>query len=69
MNNIWIAIPAYTGTIHLGTMRCLINDMLKLAERGDRVTIFDECGNAMIAHARSLMVAKFSGRWHASYLA
>lgn len=57
--NVWIAIPAYTGTIHLGTMRSLITDMLMLVERGDRVHIFDESGNAMIADCRALIVAKF----------
>lgn len=57
--HVWIAIPAYTGTIHLGTMRSIISDMLLLAERGDRVTIFDESGNAMIGDCRGLIVAKF----------
>lgn len=57
--HVWIAIPAYTGQVHLGTMRSVISDMLKLAERGDRVTIFDESGNAMIADCRGLIVAKF----------
>lgn len=57
--NVWIAIPAYTGQIHLGTMRSLITDMLSLADRGDKVTIFDESGNAMIADCRGLIVAKF----------
>jgi hypothetical protein len=57
--HVWIAIPAYTGTIHLATMRSIIADMLKLAERGDRVTIFDESGNAMIGDCRGLIVSKF----------
>lgn len=57
--HVWIAIPAYTGQVHLGTMRSLIADMLRLAERGDRVTIFDESGNAMIGDCRGLIVAKF----------
>lgn len=57
--HVWIAIPAYSGQVHLGTMRSIISDMLKLAERGDRVTIFDESGNAMIADCRGLIVAKF----------
>lgn len=42
-------------------MRSIIADMLKLAERGDRVTIFDECGNAMIGDCRALIVAQFLG--------
>lgn len=57
--HVWIAIPAYTGQIHLGTMRSIIADMLKLAERGDRVTIFDESGNAMIGDCRGLIVSQF----------
>ncbi len=57
--HVWIAIPAYTGQIHLGTMRSIITDMLKLAERGDKVTIYDETGNAMIADCRGLIVAQF----------
>lgn len=59
MRHVWIAIPAYTGTLHLGTMRSIINDMLILAERGDRVTIYDECGNAMIGDCRGMIVANF----------
>lgn len=59
MKNVWIAIPAYTGQIHLGTMRSLMTDMLKLAERGDKVTVFDESGNALIADCRAMIVAQF----------
>ncbi len=59
MKHVFIAIPAYTGLIHLGTMRSIVTDMLKLADRGDKVTIFDECGNAMIADCRALIVSKF----------
>lgn len=57
--HIWIAIPAYTGQVHLGTMRSIIADLLAFADRGDKVTIFDESGNAMIADCRGLIVAKF----------
>lgn len=57
--HVWFAIPAYTGQIHMGTMRSIIADMLALADRGDRVTIFDESGNAMIGDCRGLIVAKF----------
>lgn len=56
---IWVAIPAYTGQIHLGTMRSLVNDLFALARRGDCAEVFDECGNAIISDARSLIVAKF----------
>lgn len=57
--HVWIAVPAYTGTIHMSTMRSIIADMLALADRGDRVTIFDESGNAMIGDCRGLICAKF----------
>ncbi len=57
--HIWIAIPAYTGQIHLGTMRSIMTDTLALDARGDVVTVFDECGNALLADARAVMVAKF----------
>lgn len=42
-------------------MRSIFSDMLKLAERGDRVTIFDETGNAMIGDCRGLIVSQFLG--------
>lgn len=57
--HVWFAIPAYSGQVHLGTMRSIIADMLALADRGDKVTIFDESGNAMIGDCRGLIVAKF----------
>ncbi len=57
--HVWIAIPAYTGQIHLGTMRSILTDLLALNARGDSVTIFDECGNALLPDARAIMVAKF----------
>lgn len=54
-----IAIPAYTGTIHLGTMRSLMADFMALTARSDKAEIFDESGNAMIADCRAVIVAKF----------
>lgn len=59
MKHVWVAIPAYTGTIHLGTMRSIFTDLLTLKDRGDAFTIFDESGNALIADCRALIVAKF----------
>lgn len=56
---VMVAIPAYTGTIHLGTMRSLMTDLLALQARGDEWTVYDECGNALIADARALIVAQF----------
>ncbi len=57
--HVMIAIPAYTGQIHLGTMRSLFTDLLALQARGDVWTLMDECGNGLIADARALIVAKF----------
>lgn len=57
--HVTVAIPAYTGTIHLGTMRSLFTDLLALQARGDSWTLEDECGNGLIADARALIVAKF----------
>ena len=56
---VMVAIPAYTGTIHLGTMRSLMTDLMALQARGDEWTVHDECGNALIADARALIVAQF----------
>lgn len=57
----WLAMPCYTGTIHTGTFRCVLNDILELAAAGIKVTVQDEAGNAMIGHARSLFCAMFLG--------
>lgn len=56
---IMVAIPAYSGTIHLGTMRSLFTDLMALHARGDQWQVMDECGNALIADARALIVSKF----------
>jgi hypothetical protein len=54
-----IGIPAYAGTVHLGTMRSLMADVLALARRGDSVSVYDESGSAMIADTRAQIVAEF----------
>ena len=56
---VMVAIPAYTGTIHIGTFRSLFTDVMALQARGDDWTVHDECGNALIADARALIVAQF----------
>lgn len=56
---VMVAIPAYTGTIHLGTFRSLFTDLLALQARGDSFEVYNECGNALIADARALIVAQF----------
>ena len=57
--HVMVAIPAYTGTIHLGTMRSLMTDLQLLQARGDAWSLNDECGNALIADARAQIVARF----------
>lgn len=57
--HVMVAIPAYTGTIHLGTMRSLMTDLLALQAEGIGWELHDECGNALIADARALIVAQF----------
>lgn len=57
--HIVIAIPAYAGTIHLGTMRSVVHDLMQLMRRGDNVSVEDECGNTDITDARAKIVSKF----------
>lgn len=59
MKHIVLAVPAYTGTVHLGTMRSILADVIALTSRGDKVTIDDECGSTDLPDARAAMVAKF----------
>jgi hypothetical protein len=57
--HVMIAIPAYTGQVHVATMRSLINDTIELIRRGDRFTLVDDIGNALIADSRSIIATKF----------
>lgn len=59
MSRIVLAVPAYTGTVHLETMRSIVADMVTLMKRGDTITIDDDSNNTDIADARATMVAKF----------
>mgnify|MGYP003393569411 CR=1 FL=1 len=58
MRRVWIAVPAYTGQAHLGTVRTLLTEVLALSALGDDVTVFDEVGNGLIGDARAIIVAK-----------
>lgn len=66
MKHVFIAIPAYTWTVYLATMRSIITDMQSLIARGDQVTIFDESGSTDLPDARAVAVASFmeSGATH-----
>lgn len=59
MRKVWVSLPAYTGTIHLGTMRALMHDLMALTARGDQWVLDDEAGNAMIGDCRGLQAARF----------
>lgn len=56
---IWLAIPCYGGTVHVGTMRSLVHDMMRLMVRGDAVYLFTEVGHADIYTARAQIVTHF----------
>jgi len=57
--HVFIAIPAYSWTVQIGTMRSLFTDMMALIRRGDLVTVFDESGSSDLPDARAIMVASF----------
>jgi len=59
MRDVWIAVPAYTGQIHLCTARSILTDILELKAKGDSVMLFDESGNAMISLCRNIIIANF----------
>lgn len=54
-----VALPAYTGLVHCGTMRSVLYDVISLINAGDVVRVVEEVGNADIARCRSMIVAKF----------
>lgn len=57
--HVWIAVPAYTGTVHLATMRSIISEVLLLRDAGVAFTFHDETGSALIGDCRALVCAKF----------
>lgn len=56
---IWLAIPCYGATMHVGTVRSLTHDMLRLIVRGDAVFMFTDVGHADIYAARAQIVSHF----------
>jgi hypothetical protein len=66
--NIIIALPAYTGLVHCGTMRSLLYDVAALMNAGHHVRVVEEVGNADIARCRSMIVAKFLSQPQATHL-
>jgi hypothetical protein len=57
--HITVAVPAYAGTVHLLTLRALLHDLVALAGRGDRFSLIDYCGSAIIADTRAEICAQF----------
>lgn len=57
--HVMIAIPAYTGVVHMGTMRSLMTDTIELIKRGDTFTLVDDIGNALIADSRGVIATRF----------
>lgn len=58
-DHIMIAVPSYTGQVHIATMRSLISDVARIMARGDYVTIVDDIGAADIYDIRARLVARF----------
>lgn len=56
---VMLAIPAYTGQIHMITMRSLMADVMELAARGYQAHLIDEIGNGLIGDCRAKFVARF----------
>jgi hypothetical protein len=57
--HVFIAIPAYTGQLHMATVRSLMTDIIALIQRGDKFTLYDDCGSALIGDTRGVLVAQF----------
>lgn len=57
--HIAVAIPAYSWSVSLATMRSLLWDCKILWERGDQITFIDECGSTDLTVAKAMMIAKF----------
>lgn len=62
----FIAIPAYSWTVYLPTMRSLFSDMTALMRSGATVSVYDESGSTDLPEARALIVSEFlaSGASH-----
>jgi hypothetical protein len=68
VRHVAIAVPAYAGTVYLSTLRSLLHDLVALAGRGDRFSLLDYSGSAIIADARAEICAHFLALGDASDL-
>lgn len=66
--HIVLAVPCYTGQLHIGTSRSILHDVMTLYGRGDSVQFADETGNADISLCRAMIVAKFLNVKDATHL-
>lgn len=61
MRKVLIAIPAMDGTIHMGTMRALMAEMLGMLELKWTYDLFEVVGCSLMEDARNLCVSRFLG--------
>lgn len=66
--NVLLAIPAYTGMVHCGTMRSVMHDLVDLINEGHQVQVIEEIGNAEIARCRAGIVSRFLARKDSTHL-
>lgn len=66
--NVVIALPAYTGQVHISTMKSLLFDIMQLAKRGDSISVQEQSGNALIGDCRAIIVQLFLSNPHATHL-
>lgn len=61
MRKVLIAIPAMSGTVHMGTMRSLLAEMLGMIEIGWTFDIYEVVGCSLMEDARNLCVSRMLG--------
>lgn len=61
MHKVLIAIPAMDGTIHMGTMRALLAELLGLIQAGWLFDIYEVVGCSLMEDARNLCVSRMLG--------
>jgi hypothetical protein len=59
MTYVFVAVPAYTGTIHCQTAQCLMDEYAEAAHRGWRYNAVFHIGNSLITRARNSLLAQF----------
>lgn len=59
MKHVMIAIPCYGETVQIGTFHSILDDLIALISRGDKFTLVDDVGNALIADCRGVIATNF----------